>query len=71
MTTAADRLVYLAGTTGASSSLLLLIGSGATSGDALVNYSGLSSGTAADHLMASKSSVQDYVVTIARRFGRR
>ena len=51
MTTAAERLVALAGATGTAGALLLLIGSGATAGAALVDYSGLSSATAAVHLM--------------------
>lgn len=50
--TAAERLVSLAGGSGAAGVLLLAIGSGATAGAALVNYSGLPSGTAAEHLMA-------------------
>lgn len=52
MTTAAERLVALAGNTGTAASLLLLIGSGATAGAALVDYSGLTSATAAAHLLA-------------------
>lgn len=49
--TAAERLVALAGQSGAAGALLLLIGAGSTAGDALVNYSGLPTATAAVHLM--------------------
>lgn len=49
--TAGERLVLLAGTGGVAATLLLAIGSGATSGAALVNYSQLASGTAAEHLL--------------------
>lgn len=55
MTTAAERLVLLAGTTGTAAALLLAIGSGATAGAALVDYSGLSSATAAAHLLAEQA----------------
>jgi hypothetical protein len=48
--TAGQRLSALAGS-GTAGVLLLLIGSGATAGAALVNYSGLPSGTAAQHLL--------------------
>ena len=51
MTTAAERLVLLAGTGGTAAALLLAIGTGGNAGAALVDYSGLSSGTAAVHLM--------------------
>ncbi len=57
MTTAAERLVALAGTTGTAGALLLLIGSGATAGAALVDYSGLSSATAAVHLLTDAAPV--------------
>lgn len=59
MTTAAARLVSLAGTTGTAATLLLLIGSGATAGAALVNYSGLPSATAATHLLTDHAVVED------------
>lgn len=49
--TAADRLIALAGTTGTAAALLLAIGTGATAGAALVDYSGLPSATAAVHLL--------------------
>ena len=62
MTTAAERLVSLAGTGGAAGALLLAIGSGGTAGAALVNYSGLGSATAAVHLMT------DVVTNQAGRF---
>lgn len=49
--TAAERLLALAGTTGTAAALLLVIGAGATTGAALVDYSGLATGTAAEHLL--------------------
>lgn len=49
--TAAERLLALAGTTGTAAALLLAIGTGATAGAALVDYSGLASATAAEHLL--------------------
>lgn len=49
--TAGDRLRSLAGAAGTAGALLLLIGSGATAGAALVNYSRLPTGTAAQHLL--------------------
>ena len=49
--TAAERLLALSKTTGAAGALLLLIGSGATAGAALLDYSGLESATAAEHLL--------------------
>ena len=52
--TAAERLLALSKTTGAAGALLLLIGSGATAGAALLDYSGLESATAADHLLYEK-----------------
>ena len=52
--TAAERLLSLSKTTGAAGALLLLIGSGATAGAALLDYSGLESATAADHLLYEK-----------------
>lgn len=55
MTTAAERLVQIAGTTGTAATLLLLIGSGATAGAALVDYSGLASATAAQHLLSESA----------------
>lgn len=51
MTTAGERLATLAGTTGTAATLLLLIGTGVTAGDALVDYSMLTTSTAAEHLM--------------------
>lgn len=57
MTTAAERLVQLAGRTGTAAALLLAIGTGATAGEALVNYSGLPSGTAAQHLLAERAVI--------------
>jgi hypothetical protein len=55
MTTAGARLRALAGQDGPAGVLLLMIGSGATAGAALVNYSGLATGSAADHLMVDKA----------------
>lgn len=55
MTTAGARLAQLAGISGAAGVLLLAIGSGATAGAALVNYSGLPSATAAQHLEFTKT----------------
>lgn len=55
MTTAAERLVSLVGTTGTAGALMLSIGSGATAGAALVAYSGLSTATAAEHLLYNGS----------------
>ena len=55
--TAAERLVALAGQAGTAGALLLLIGAGATAGAALVNYSGLASGTAAEHLLVERVPV--------------
>jgi hypothetical protein len=45
----------LAGQDGQAGALLLMIGSGATAGAALVAYSGLSTGSAAAHLLAERS----------------
>lgn len=50
--TAAERLLALAGTTGTAAALLLAIGTGATTGAALLNYSRLASGPASAHLLA-------------------
>lgn len=70
--TAAERLVALAGTGGQASVLLAMIGSGDTTGAALVNYSGLSSGTAATHLLTDiTGAVQTPWLLIARRRLRR
>ena len=52
--TAGERLAQLAGSTGTAAALLLLIGSGITSGDALVNHSRLSTGAAAQHLLVDR-----------------
>lgn len=71
MTTAAERLVELAGTGGVAGTLLLLIGTGSTASAALVNYSGLPSATAAVHLMVDRAGgLMDYVL-FARRHCRR
>jgi hypothetical protein len=58
MTTAAERLVALAGSTGSAGALLLMIGSGATAGAALVDYSGLASDTAGNHLLTDRDQPQ-------------
>lgn len=52
--TAAERLLQLAGTTGTAAALLLSIGSGATAGEALNDYSSIESGTAAEHLLSER-----------------
>ena len=57
--TAAERLAYLAGTTGTAAALLLAIGTGATAGTALVDYSGLPTGTAAEHLLAEHADDEE------------
>lgn len=56
MTTAAERLLQLAGTTGTAAALLLGIGAGATAGEALVAYSGLAEGSAAEHLLTTSAA---------------
>lgn len=69
--TAAERLVQLAGRTGTAAALLLAIGTGATAGEALVNYSGLPSGTAAQHLLWEHASLPSYQiepVTVVSRY---
>lgn len=58
MTTAAERLVALAGSTGSAATLLLLIGAGATAGAALANYSGLLTGSASAHLLTDRAQPQ-------------
>ena len=55
--TAGDRLHQLAGISGTAAALLLAIGAGATTGAALVDYSGLATGTAAEHLLAEHAPV--------------
>ena len=52
--TAAERLLALSKATGAASALLLAIGSGATASAALVDYSRLSTATAAIHLLVDR-----------------
>jgi len=69
MTTAAARLVALAGTSGRAGGLLLAIGAGATAGAALVADSGLPSATAAAHLMTDVARAEWLIR--ARRRGRR
>ena len=53
--TAADRLLSLSGITGTASALLLAIGAGATTGDALADYSGLTTGTASEHILTERA----------------
>lgn len=57
--TAAERLVSLVGHGGSAAALLLAIGAGATTGAALVDYSRLPSGTAADHLLATRQPQEE------------
>ena len=64
MITASDRLVALSSQSGTAGHLLLLIGTGPTAGESLVNYSGLETGTAEEHLML------DRVQRIGRPFRR-
>jgi hypothetical protein len=52
--TAAERLAALAGTAGTAATLLAMIGSGATAGAMLVNYSSLATGTATAHLLTDR-----------------
>lgn len=56
--TAGERLAQLAKTSGTAGALLLLIGSGATAGAALVDYSKLQTATAAQHLLVDHAIVQ-------------
>ncbi len=57
--TAAERLKQLSGLAGVSAAMMLLaISTGATASDLLVNYSKLSSGTAAEHLLVDASIVE-------------
>ena len=51
MTTAAERLVSLAGTGGAAGTLLVSLAAGSTAGARMVTRSTLGSNTAAVHLM--------------------
>ena len=57
MTTTGERLLQLAGSTGTAASLLLSIGIGTSAGAALVSYSGMASGTAAEHLLSEQTAV--------------
>lgn len=69
--TAAERLAALAGTAATAATLLALIGSGATADAMLVNYSGLASGTAAEHLLTDRAlAANDWLIRTRRR-GRR
>lgn len=68
---AGERLAALAGSIGTASSLLAMIGSGVTTGAALVNYSGLATGSASDHLLTdSSASVSNWLIPIRRRLRR-
>lgn len=51
--TAAERLLSLAGTTGTAAALLLAIGVGTTAGEVLDDYSSITVGSAAEHLLAT------------------
>lgn len=53
---AGDRLVALAGREGTAGELLLAIGRGTSAAAALVAYSGLPTGSAAQHLMAQRAA---------------
>jgi hypothetical protein len=53
--TAGERLKYLAGSSGTAAALLLVIGTGVTTGAALVDYSKLSYDTASNHLLAEST----------------
>lgn len=53
-----ERLAQISGMSGVSAATMLMsIGSGSTAGELLVSYSGLSSGTAEEHLLASGAPV--------------
>ena len=54
--TAAERLEQLAGITGSAASLLMAIGAGATAAARLVAHSGLTSASAAIHLLTDVTS---------------
>lgn len=71
MPTAADRLVTLAGSGGTAGALLIIIGNGTTASSRLVDYSGLSSDTAAVHLMTDVTGEGSNYVIFARRTCRR
>lgn len=70
---ASERLKQLSGLSGVSSSeMLVAIGSGVTAGDRLVNYSGATGITAAQHLMTDVlNAVESVILTIFRRRSRR
>lgn len=51
--TTGEKLIALAGATGSAAALLMMIGSGATTGAALDDYSVITTGTAMEHLMDS------------------
>jgi hypothetical protein len=56
--TAAERLKQISGLAGVSAAVMLLaVGTGSTTGEALVNYSGLPSATAAAHLLSGRGAV--------------
>lgn len=54
--TAAERLLFLSKSTGTAAALLLAIGVGATTGEALNDYSPIDAGAAAEHLLSEKSN---------------
>ncbi len=58
--TAAERLLQLSKLSGvAAASMLLAIGAGATTGEALVDYSHIDTATAAEHLLAERVQQSD------------
>ncbi len=65
--TAGERLKLLAGASGTAGALLLVIGAGATAGEALVNYSGLPTGTAAQHLLTDATNKGSPIILMRRR----
>lgn len=71
MATTGDRLAEISGLSGVSAATMLLaIGSGGTAGALLVDYSGLPSGTAMDHLLTDSGTpavVVEWIVRARRR----
>jgi hypothetical protein len=54
------RLRQLAGTIGTAAALLGMIGQGATAGEMLVDYSGLPTGTASEHILTDRVAEEDH-----------
>ncbi len=73
--TTGERLALLAGTSGTAAALLMMIGSGATTGAALDDYSTISTGTAMEHLLDNggdnNNDAAIFYLPWARRVGRR